>query len=145
VAGGRSTERERRPLSPAERIVCAGAITVAVSMLFPWYGISFSRGLSVTALDSFGFAHAALLLTVGAAVLVVAREAIGHPLARPLRPAALVVIAGAWAVLLCCYLIADRPDELGGTTQVGIRFGAFVALAGCVAIVVGGMRMRAER
>ena len=55
-------------LSPAERLVAAGAIAVAASMLLPWYGIPFSRGLSVTGLDSFGFAHAALLITVGAAV-----------------------------------------------------------------------------
>ena len=46
----------RRPLSPAERIVVAGAIAVVASLLLPWYGIPFSRGLSVTGVDSFGFA-----------------------------------------------------------------------------------------
>jgi hypothetical protein len=145
VAAEPSIERRRRPLSSAERIACAGAVAVAAGMLFPWYGIPFSQGLSVTGLDSFGFAHAALLITAGAAVVVVAREAAGRTLARPLRSAELVVVAGTWAAVLSGYLIADRPDELAGSTQVGLRFGVFVTLGGCVAIVVGGLRMRTER
>jgi hypothetical protein len=144
VAGSPSTEG-RRPLSPAERIVGAGAIAVFASLLFPWYGIAFSNGLSVTGLDRFGFAHAALLITVGAAVFVVAREAAGRPVPRPLRGAELVMVAGTWGALLCCFLIADRPDELAGRPDVQLRYGIFVALGGCLAIVVGGMRMRAER
>ena len=39
----------------------------------------------------------------------------------------------------------DRPDELASANAVSLRFGAFVALGGCIAIVVGGMRMRVER
>lgn len=129
-------------LSRAERLVCFGALATAASMLVPWYGIRFSHGLSVTGLDSFGFAAAALLITVGAAVVVVVREAAGRPPARPLRSAELVVVAGAWAALVTGYLMADRPDELAGSTQISLRVGIFVALGGCVAIVVGGMRMR---
>jgi hypothetical protein len=140
-----SEEPGGRPLSPAERIVAAGAIAVGASLLLPWYGIPFSRGLSVTGLDSFGFAHAALLLTVGAAVVLIAREAAGHRLARPLRAGELVVVAGCWAALLTVDLMIDRPDELGNTTSVNLRFGAYVALAGCLAIAAGGLRMRAER
>ena len=88
MAASPSNERpSRRPLSPAERIVAAGAIAVVASLLLPWYGIPFSRGLSVTGLDSFGFAHAALLVTVGAVAVLVAREAAGLRLARPLRTA----------------------------------------------------------
>lgn len=145
MAGSPSTERRRRPLSPAERIVGAGAIAVGASLLFPWYGIAFSSGLSVTGLDRFGFAHAALLITVGAAVLLVVRQASGRMLPRPLRTAELVAVAGTWATLLCLFLIADRPDELGGRAEVQVRYGIYVALGGCLAIVVGGLRMRAER
>jgi hypothetical protein len=145
VAGSPSTDGRRRPLSPAERIVGAGAIAVFASMLFPWYGIAFSNGLSVTGLDRFGFAHAALLITVGAAVYLVAREAAGRPVPRPLRAAELVAVAGTWAALLCFFLIADRPEELAGRPDVQLRYGIFVALAGCLAIIVGGVRMRVER
>ena len=135
----------RRPLTPAERIVVAGTLVVVASLLLPWYGIPFSRGLSVTGVDSFGFADAALLITVGAAVLLVVRDAGGHKLARPLRSAELVVAAGVWAALLTIYLMIDRPDELASANAVSLRFGAFVALGGCIAVVVGGMRMRVEQ
>ena len=142
MAANPSTEHARRALSPAERIVAAGAIAVCASLLLPWYGLAFSRGLSVTGLDRFGFAHAALLLAVGAAVFLVAREASGRTLPRPLHAAELVTVAGAWAALLCLFLIVDRPDTLAGRAEVQVRYGVYVAIAGCVTIVVGGLRMR---
>jgi hypothetical protein len=135
---------ERRRLTPAERLACIGAAVILASMLLPWYGIPFS-GLSVTGFDAFGFAAAALLVVAGAAVVAVMREAAGRPPARPLRTAELVALAGLWAALIDVYLILDPPDELGGTTDVSARLGAFVALGGCVAMAVAGMRMRAER
>ena len=144
MGAGPSTETARRPLSAGERIAVAGAIAIAASLLLPWYGIAFSRGLSVTGLDSFNFAHAALLLTAGAASFLVAREAMGHALPRPLRAADLVTVAGAWAAALTVYLLADRPDQLAGSTEVRLRYGVYVALGGCVAIVVGGLRMRRD-
>ncbi len=145
MAGGPSASSPRRALPASARVACAGAIAVVASLLLPWYGIPFSDGLSVTGLDRFGFAHAALLLTVGAAVLVTVRSAWGRTLPRPLRAAELVVAAGSWAALLTIYLIVDRPDALAGTTRVGLRMGPFVALGGCLVIVTGGLRMRAER
>ena len=145
MADSPSTEHRRRPLSPAERIVAAGAIAIVASLLLPWYGIAFSHGLSVTGLDSFGFGHAALLVTVAAVVLLIAREASGRTLPRPLRAADLVALAGAWGVVLCLFLVADRPDRLGGSTEVQIRYGIYVAIGGCLAMGVGGLRMRVER
>lgn len=131
--------------TPAGRLVCAGAIAIVASLLLPWYGIQFSGGLSVTALDRFGLGQLALLITAAAAVFLAAREAAGHPLPRPLLSAELVIIAGAWAALLTGFLMIDRPDELGGSTQIGLRFGIFAALGGAIAIVLGGVRMRRER
>jgi hypothetical protein len=132
-------------LTPAARLVGAGAIAIAASMLLPWYGIQFSHGLSVTALDSFGFAHLALLISAAAAVFCAAREAAGAALPRPLQWAELVILAGAWAAVLTGFLMFDRPDELGGSTEIGLRYGIFVALGGCGAVALGGVRMRAER
>ena len=43
---------------------------------------------------------------------------------RPLRAAELVLVAGVWAALLTAYLMIDRPDELAGTTSVGLRSGS---------------------
>ena len=125
--------------------MAAGAIAVVASLLLPWYGIPFSRELSVTGLDNFGWVNAAILVTVGAVVVLVVREAGGLRLARPLRAAELVMAGGLWAALLTAYLMIDRPDELGDVGSVDLRYGIFVALGGCVTIIIGGMRMRAER
>jgi hypothetical protein len=135
---------ERRRLTPAERLVCIGAGVILASMVLPWYGIPFS-GLSVTGFDAFGFAAAALLVTAAAAVVAVLRESSGHQPPRPLATGELVAVAGVWAALITTYLILDPPDELGGTTDVSARLGAFVALGGCAVMAIAGMRMRAER
>ena len=131
-------------MTPGERLIVAGAIVVAAGLLLPWYGIPFSRGLSVTAIDRFGFAHVALLLTVAAAVFVAAGVAAGRPAPVPFQPWALVAAAGVWAALLVGFLMVARPEELAGSTDVGLRLGPFVSLGGCLAIVAGGLRMREE-
>lgn len=132
-------------LRPAERLCVTGAVVVAASLLFPWYGIRFSGGLSVTGLDTFGFAHAALLVTVGAAVALVVRRLAGRPLPRPLDEGILVAAAGAWATALVVYLMLDRPDELAGSTSIGLRLGIFLALAGAILLLAAGIRMRREK
>ena len=134
----------RRSLTPAERLACIGAAVALGSMLLPWYGIPLTGGLSVSGFNAFGFAAAALLVAVGAVVVIVMREAAGKPPGRPLRSADLVMLAGIWAALVAVYLMFDRPDELAGSTQISLRIGPFVALGGCIAIVVAGMRMRAN-
>ena len=151
MAASRSTEppgpdrgQAPRSLSAAERLAAGGVIVVAASLLLPWYGIQFSEGLAVTGLDAFGLGHVALLLTIGAAAFVLARSASGRPIGPPLRPWALLVAAGTWAGILVVFLIVDRPDELAGSTRVGLRMGVFVALAGCCAIIAGGLRLRVE-
>jgi hypothetical protein len=132
-----------RSLPPGARLAVVGALVVIGSLVLPWYGIDFTR-LSTTAIGSFGFAHLALLVTVGAAVFLCAGVAAGRELPRPLREGELLIAAGVWAALLVGYLMLDRPDELGGSTRVGLRFGIFVALAGSLLIAAGGVRLRRE-
>jgi hypothetical protein len=136
--------QRRRPFTAGERLVCVGAAIVFASLFLPWYGIRFTS-LASSGFDSFGFGAAALLVTAAAAVVAVLREAAGKPPARPLRSAELVMVAGAWAVVLAVYLIFDRPDQLGGCTDISPRLGVYVAVGGAAVIVAAGMRMRRER
>ena len=69
-----------RSLPPPARLATLGALAVPGSMLFPWYGIEFSSGLSQTGLDSFGLGQLALLITVGAALYLIVRGAGGYEL-----------------------------------------------------------------
>ena len=135
--------QQRRSLTHGERLVCIGAAIVLGSLFLPWYGITFTR-LSSSGLDSFGFGAAALLVTAGAAVAAVMREAAGQPPTKPFRTAELVIVAGAWATALAVYLFFDRPDRLGASTNISPRLGTYVAIAGAVVIIVAGMRMRTE-
>jgi hypothetical protein len=138
---GSALRRAIHSLDKASRLCAAGALAVPVSLLLPWYGIPISD-LSQTGLAAFGFAHVALLITVGAALFLVMRMSAGHPLPRPLREGTLVAAAGLWGALLVGYLMLDRPDQLADSTRVGLRFGAFVALAGTLVLMLGGLRMR---
>jgi hypothetical protein len=120
-----------------------GALTVAGSLVLPWYDVAFTR-ITRTGIGSFDFAHTALLVTVGAAVGLIILVARGYVLPRPFSEGVLLVVAGAWASILAVYLMFDRPEQLAGSTEVGLRPGIFVALGGALAVVAGGMRVRSE-
>jgi hypothetical protein len=133
-----------RSLRPPARLAAVGALAVPGSLLFPWYGIEFSSGLSQTGLDAFGLGQLALLLTVGAALFLIVRCAGGYELPRPLREGTLLAVAGVWAAVLVGYLMLDKPDEISGRTGIHLRYGIFVALGGALAMVVGGLRLRRD-
>jgi hypothetical protein len=133
-----------RSLPAPARLAALGALAVPGSMLFPWYGIEFSSGLSLTGLDSFGVGQLALLLTVGAALYLIARCAGGYDLPRPLREGSLLALAGVWAAILVGYLMLDKPDEISGRTGIHLRYGIFVALGGSLALLLGGLRLRRD-
>jgi len=137
--------RERfRSLPPPARLAAIGALVVAGSMLFPWYGVEFSSGLSHTGLDSFGLGQLALLITVGAALYLIARCATEYELPRPLREGSLLAAAGAWSAALVGYLMLDKPDGISGFTDIHLRYGIFVALGGSLALLLGGLRLRRD-
>jgi hypothetical protein len=133
-------------LSGAERMAALGAAAMPVSLLFPWYGFKLGSPISATAIDSFNFAHAALLLTAASVIyLVVRAETRGLP--RPLSVGGLLIAAGVWSFVILGYLFADPPDELVDIATIGgvrIRYGAFVAAGAAAAMVIGGIRARHE-
>jgi protein-S-isoprenylcysteine O-methyltransferase Ste14 len=131
-------------LSPAVRIASLGAAVVGASLLLPWYGIQLEvlSGFSQTGLEAFGFAHAALLATVAAALALIWRCAGSYTPPRPLTEGALLIAAGIWSGLLLTYLAVDRPDQIAGFGTVRLRYGIFVAAGGAAAMFLGGLRMR---
>jgi hypothetical protein len=133
-----------RSLGAHGRLAAAGGAVVAVSLLLPWYGVTFAGGLYKTPLGTFGWVEAALLLTLGAMALLLVRSARGARLPRPLHVGTLVALAGAWTLVLIAYRLVDRPDfgPLGATA--GLRYGIFVGLGGAVVLLLGGLRLRRE-
>jgi hypothetical protein len=134
-----------RSLSPHERLAALGAVIVVASLFLPWYGVTLAGGLVKTAVGTFGLTEAALLLTVGSAVLLIVACSRGYSLPRPLNEGALLVAAGVWAAVLIAYRMLDRPDfELAGAGRVGLRYGIFIALIGASLLAAGGLRERRE-
>lgn len=134
-------------LSSGEQIAVAGAVAVPFSMLLPWYGFKLGSPLSATAIDSFTFAHLALLVACGAVLwLTIARGGTRWP--RPLSEGGLLIAAGVWCALILAYLVADPPDILEDTLPIGgvrIRYGILLAFAGAGGMVLGGMRVRSAK
>ena len=134
-----------RSLGAHERLAALGVGIVAVSLLLPWYGVAFAD-LVRTPLSSLSFLEAAIILTLAATGYLIVRSERGPAFPRPLHTGTLIAVAGAWTVLLVAYRIAVRPDLgiFGDAYGVDLRYGIFVALAGGVVIVVGGLRCRRD-
>ena len=134
-----------RSLGAYERLAAIGVGIVAVSLLLPWYGVTFNDFVR-TPLSSLTFLEAAIILTLAATAYLIVRSERGPALPRPLHTGTLIALAGAWTVLLVIYRIVFRADLgiFGDAYGVGLRYGIFVALAGGVVIVIAGLRCRRD-
>lgn len=140
---GRRLRRGIAGLDANERAAAIGVVVVCGSLLLPWYGVPVAGDLVQTGLGAFSFAEAALLLTVGATLFMLLSVGQGYRLPRPLSVGALMIAAGAWASLIVCFRLFDRPDfELvaGTDDRTRLRYGIFVALAGAMTILFTGLR-----
>jgi hypothetical protein len=134
-----------RSLGSHERLAAIGVGVVAVSLLLPWYGVSFA-GLVRTPLSRPSFVEVAIVVTLAATAYMIYRSERGPAFPRPLHTGTLIALGGAWTIVLVVYRIIDRPDLgiFGDAYGVSLRYGIFVALAGAVLIVVGGLRCRRD-
>lgn len=132
-----------RALRAPERLAVGGALTILGSMLLPWYGLKLIEHVSQTGLDAFGWSQGALAVTAIAVIVLISRGAQGHTLPRPLAEGPLLMLAGAWSVLLVGYLILDRPDAFD-PLKVTLRYGIFVTMGGALAVILGGVRVGRE-
>ena len=125
-------------LVPAQQLAAVGALVILGSLVLPWYGLKLIAQLSQTGLDSFGWGHAALVLTAGSVLFLLSVSARGYRLPRPLAEGPLLILAGAWCAILVVYLILDRPNNFD-PLKVTLRFGIFVPFIGAAAMVLGGL------
>jgi len=153
VAASRSTSRDSffrklladlRGLSGHERTALAGAATMVVSLVLPWYQSPISNDLVLTGIGAFGWAEGALILVAAAIAVLALQAGGGYVPPRPLREWALFVVGGSWAAVIVLYRIADRPrfTLAGHDEPYDLHYAIFVALAGAVLVVVAGLRMR---
>src|SRR5918996_4067096 len=96
-------------LSPAERLAGLGALLCAAATLLPWYRAPVAD-LGKTPWGALGFALRALLLTVGAALVLLVQVGRGRRPPLPLHEGTLLAAAGVWSAVIIGFLMLDRPS-----------------------------------
>lgn len=139
-----SVEERYRSLAADQRLGVVGALITMGSMALPWYGLQLGGGFGKTGFGAFGWVEAALLLTLGAALLLIYEIAKGRKLPVPLHEGTLVAACGLWAGALIVFRAFDRPNfEVGPIHEsYDLRYGFFIALAGATLVAVAGFRRR---
>lgn len=121
-----------------ELLAAAGTACVVVALFERWYE---GPGGTLDAWDTFGPSIVLLLAAGCAAVALVISTAGESTVALPVAIAVWCVVLGAAAVVAAIARVLERPDH---STRVCV--GAWLALAGAVAIVVGAWQaLRDER
>ncbi len=131
-----------RRVRSGELIALAGAIAVIVSLIVPWYSTAASDGGGgLDAWSTFGAGVVLLIIGCAAALLLVMANLFERSPALPIAAAVWSTILGLAAVVAALVRLLERPDGASG-----LEAGAWLALGGAVAIVVGGwLSMRDER
>jgi hypothetical protein len=121
-------------MSDGDKAIAGGSLVVLVALFLPWYGID-TDGFSDAANGFHRWGLLAFLAWLAVASLSVARHYLDDTVHLPALPAGDAVIAmacGAVEMLGVLFVALDLPP------QYGLRFGAFVALAGGAATLLGG-------
>jgi hypothetical protein len=138
-----------RSLPPESRWTGGAAGALVVSMLLPWYQVSFftaggkAQSDSRSALAVFTWVEAAILLVALAVLFLVWARAQRQAFHLPGGDGFVVSAAGAWALALIIWRLFDKPSVHEKAATVGIQWGIFFALLAAAALVAAGARVRA--
>ena len=130
-------------LQRSERLAFLGVLICLGATLLPWYRAPV-EDLARSGWGDFGFTLAALLLTMGAALVLLLRVGRGRRPPLPLHEGTLLAGAGIWAGLIIVFAMFDRPEfGLGDfSREYSLGYGIFVTLGGAVLLTVAGLRIR---
>ncbi|MEA2133162.1 MAG: hypothetical protein QOC68_1071 [Solirubrobacteraceae bacterium] len=137
-----------RSLPPESRMTGGAAAALALSLLLPWYQVSFFRGSAAvtdsrSALQVFTWVEAAILLVALAVLYLVWARAQRQAFHLPGGDGFIVSAAGAWALALIIWRLFDKPSVQERAATVGIQWGMFFSLLAAVALLAAGARVRA--
>jgi len=132
-------------------VSAAGASVLAASVFLPWYGASAaahvragagSAGQSLVTLDAYHSLSGLSVVMLALAALAMLDVLV--PLARMRTPVpggagGSVVLLGAIAAACVLYRMVDLPAGAGELLATSLREGAWLALLGSIAMMLGGM------
>ena len=115
------------------------AAALALTMLLPWYQKSFfdttgpqarPQSANLSAFGVFSFVEAAILLVAAGVLYLIWARSQRKAFHLPGGDGTVIMVAGAWAMLLLVWRLFDKPDVDDPGATVGIQWGIFVALRG---------------
>ena len=144
AAGSGGVIRTIGALRRNERLAALALLASIGGFALPWYRASFPQRMSQTGVEVFGFAAAALLITVCAALLLIVQSGRGRHPPLPLHEGTLLAVAGIWSAVIVGFLMLNRPPlDLGGfTTDYELAFGIFLELGAALVLALAGLRLR---
>jgi hypothetical protein len=138
---------------PAEMQQAAGAAAgLALTMLLPWYEKSFfdttgpqarPQSANLSAFGVFSFVEAAILLVSAGVLYLIWARSQRKAFHLPGGDGTVIMVAGAWALVLLVWRLFDKPDVSGPAATVGIQWGIFAAMLAAGALTAAGARVRA--
>jgi hypothetical protein len=141
-------------LSNGEKIAGVSAILLFIFMFFDWFtaevsgGGSFSASEGGSAWDALDNIPIFLVITIVAALGVVALRLSDSTFEPPVSANAIVAVLGAISALLILYRIIDTPGEGGSfagvTVDISPAFGIFLGLIAAAGITFGAYRAMQE-
>ncbi|GAC1440161.1 MAG: hypothetical protein NVSMB51_19090 [Solirubrobacteraceae bacterium] len=144
-----------RTLGPEERLAGMAAIALWISMLLPWYvdtvvrtgPLTSTTRESLTAFGAFSFVEAAVLLVSAGVLWMLFARAERRAFHLPGGDGLVITLAGLWAAVLIFYRMLDTPNASVKSamivTDVGLKWGIFLALAAAGMLAYAGTRLRA--
>jgi hypothetical protein len=133
-------------LDAEQRLAAIAAVALAGSLFLPWWRDPV-LGISYVAVRRLSFLELALILVAAGVLVLLIRRAEGRFFHLPLSDGTLIAVAGAWSSLLVVFRMIDGPTRTVAnlTRDYELRWGALVALAASVTLVVAGVRERRKR
>lgn len=144
-------------LSDGEKIAGISAILLFIFMFFDWFSAEVSGGSGAfsvsaseggSAWDVLDNIPIFLVITIIAALAVVALRLSDSSYEPPVSANAIVAVLGAISVLLILYRIIDTPGESGSFGNVSVdvspAFGIFLGLIAAAGITFGAYRAMQE-
>jgi len=130
-------------LDPEQRLAGIAALTIAGSLLTPWWRDPVFR-LSAWGVNRFSWIELSLLLVASSVLLLLLRRAQGRVFHLPLSDGTLAAGAGLWTCLLVLVRAFDPPTRTvgGHTLDYDLRWGLALCFAAGVLLAFAGIRGR---
>jgi hypothetical protein len=132
-------------LDPEHRLAGIAALLLALSLFLPWWrDPNPVFGATYVGVRRLTFLEVSIFLVAAAVLALLARRAEGRVFHLPLSDGTLLAAAGGWAAFLVLFRMLDPPTRTiaGTSSDYGLRWGAFVALAAAVTLAAAGVRER---